>query len=126
MDSREIRWRNFLYLADKFGRDKLAQKLGYNDVNYLNQIITRHTHIGPRAPRKWEKALSIDPGWFDNKHPELWEPEDSQLQIAEKPADHSSTASKPPSNDEIMSSLSDKQKKELWRRLTLEMAQDNK
>jgi hypothetical protein len=125
MDAREIRRLNLRYLADKYGRDKLAQKLGYNDVNYLNQVLGKHVNIGPRAPRNWETALDLEQGWFDIQHLELWDNTASR-EIAEPSKTYLSRAVSELSTDELMEMLSEEQKRELERRMALEATQARK
>lgn len=73
MDIYEIRTLNLTVWARKYGRNALAEMLGYQDVNYLNQVLSGNTNAGANAPRKWEAKLDLKRGWFDVPHPELWE-----------------------------------------------------
>lgn len=74
MDSKEIRRRNLLYLADvKYNRRVLAEKLGYGDSSYLNQLAAQHSKMGDRTAKKIEQVLGLDDGWMDTVHPNLWD-----------------------------------------------------
>ena len=68
MNAHDIRRKNLEGLAREHGRQTLAEKLGYSDTNYLNQVLTGHVQVGPRAPRKWERLLGLSNGWFDVDH----------------------------------------------------------
>lgn len=73
MDVTETRRLNARYLADKkYSRQFLAQKLGYSDTNYINQILSGHSSMGGRTARKFEANLDLSNGWMDRPHPELW------------------------------------------------------
>lgn len=52
MDVREIRRRNLEFLATKVARDVIAQKCGWPNVTYVNQLIKGHANIGPRTAKK--------------------------------------------------------------------------
>lgn len=72
LEVREIRRLNAQYLAEKVGRRVLADKLGYSDTNYVNQIVKGHANIGPGTSRKIENVLDLPEGWLDAPHPDLW------------------------------------------------------
>jgi len=77
MDVNDKRRLNIKYLADiKYGRIALAEMLGYQDANYLNQLCGGFGNFGTRTARKIESCLSLPHGWMDNSHPELYEPGD--------------------------------------------------
>lgn len=61
----EIRRANINYWADKLGRSILAQKVGYPDTIYINQLCGGHGSFGKRTARKIEKALNLEEGEFD-------------------------------------------------------------
>ena len=69
MDIQEIRKENLRELSNRFGRAELADKLGYQDTNYLNQLCSGHSNIGNRTARKIEKALDLEHGKLD--HPKI-------------------------------------------------------
>lgn len=54
-------------LANHRGRDQLAQDLGYQDTNYLNQVVRGHTPLGNGNAKKWAERLGLPPGWFDRE-----------------------------------------------------------
>ena len=70
MDIEEIRQININYWADTLGRDGLAQKCGYPDANYVNQLCRGHGVFGKNTARKLEQSLNLQRGWFDVLHPE--------------------------------------------------------
>lgn len=72
LEVREIRRLNVRHLTDKIGRRAFADKLGYSDTNYVNQIVKGHAKIGPGTSRKIEIALGLAEGWLDAPHPDLW------------------------------------------------------
>lgn len=61
----QIRRANINYWADKLGRSILAQKCGYPDTIYINQLCAGHGSFGGRTARKIEKALNLPEGSFD-------------------------------------------------------------
>jgi hypothetical protein len=70
---REIRKLNFLYLADKvYGRQALADLLGYDNTGYLNLLAKGHSNIGDEVAEKIEAAAGKSPGWMDTPHPTYW------------------------------------------------------
>lgn len=68
MDIKEIRVANLNFWADKLGRGILAEKLGYPDTNYLNQLCTGNGSFGNRTAKKIEKRLQLENGWMDRVH----------------------------------------------------------
>ena len=80
MDATEIRRLNANYLADKrYGRQELSGKLGYQDNNYLNQLLGGHSPMGGRTARKFESSLGLPEGWMDTPHPDLWGRDDMEV-----------------------------------------------
>lgn len=69
MSIEEIRRANMNYWADKLGRGVLAEKAGYKDTIYINQLCGGHGSFGSRTARKLERALNLESGWFDRVHP---------------------------------------------------------
>ncbi|MFY9180392.1 MAG: hypothetical protein WAO12_11535 [Venatoribacter sp.] len=91
MNIHEIRQKNFLYLASKYnGRAAFAEKLGYNDASYINQIASGHINMGPSTAKKIEAAENLSEGWMNHPHPELWGryelADETSLQMKEKRA----------------------------------------
>ncbi|MFI2810162.1 LexA family protein [Microbulbifer sp. JSM ZJ756] len=68
MEIKDIRRDNLNLLAGEHGRTTIAQKLGYPDNNYINQLCGGHTNIGNRTARKIEAALDLEKGWMDYPH----------------------------------------------------------
>lgn len=70
MDAKAIRVKNLNNLLDQDGGDRsaFAQKLGYSDVNYFNQIVKGIGSFGDRTARKIEKALNLEHGYMDRVH----------------------------------------------------------
>lgn len=65
MDINQIRRQNINHLAEKYGRGVLAEKIGYKDTVYLNQLCAGHGSFGGRTARNIEKALDLPHGWMD-------------------------------------------------------------
>lgn len=65
MEIKDIRRNNINLLADKYGRTAIAEKLGYPDNNYINQLCGGHTNIGSRTARKIEIAFNLERGSMD-------------------------------------------------------------
>ena len=73
MEAAEIRMINFQYLCDtKYSRAYVAEKMGYPDTNYVNQLCGSFGSFGTPTARKAEKAFDLTPGWMDNLHPSLY------------------------------------------------------
>ncbi|MBN49957.1 MAG: hypothetical protein CMN85_10480 [Spongiibacteraceae bacterium] len=68
MDVIEKRKRNFCALCDKHSRGTIAQKMGYSDTNYVNQLYKGHGSFGGKTARKVESALNLPLGWMDELH----------------------------------------------------------
>lgn len=68
MDVVQIRKQNINRLAEKYGRGGLADKLGYKDTIYINQLCGGHGSFGGRTARKIEAALNLEHGWMDAIH----------------------------------------------------------
>ena len=69
MEIKDIRRKNILFLADsKYTRGALAEKLGYADTNYLNQLCKGFANIGNNTARKIELKLNLENGWMDKRH----------------------------------------------------------
>lgn len=79
----EIRRQNILTWAEKIGRSCLAERLGYKDTTYINQLCAGHGSFGGRTARKIESALGLAPGWFDLLHPDE-SPQTSASRLAEE------------------------------------------
>jgi hypothetical protein len=79
VDIEEIRRKNINHWADKLGRNILAEKIGYKDTVYINQLCAGHGSFGSRTARKIEKALELEKGWFDVLHDETIKPSKSVL-----------------------------------------------
>lgn len=69
---KETRRLNASYLAEKYGRDAFATKLGMDDTNYINQIVKGHTKIGDKKAADIEEVFSLPKYWMDQVHPTLW------------------------------------------------------
>ena len=81
MDVVEKRRLNIVYLADKkYGRAMLAEMLGYQDTNYLNQLCKGFGSFGGRTARKIEVKLGLTHGWMDDIHPETMDSADKKIQ----------------------------------------------
>ena len=71
---RKIRQYNFTYLATKYeSRAEYAKKLGYQDANYINQLVNGHTGIGNQTAKKIETVEGLEKGWLSIPHHDLWE-----------------------------------------------------
>lgn len=70
---KQIRRFNLLYLVSQAGgRLEFAERLGYENANYINQLIGGFINIGPTTGRKIETAGEVTPGWLNEAHPNLW------------------------------------------------------
>ena len=70
MDMYEIRRRNLEWLCDEYGRNIVAERLGYSDTNYLNVLISvrSKTNVGNKMAQKIEQTfqeVSSRPGWMN-------------------------------------------------------------
>ena len=83
MEIKDIRKRNAQYWMDSVGRGALAEKMGYKDTVYLNQIYIGTSNVGTRTARKFEKALELNRGWMDAPHPDLWTLDQEQATSAQ-------------------------------------------
>lgn len=73
MHIREVRRLNLLYLADvEMTRGELAARMGYDNTNYLNQLVKEHANIGDATAAKVEEAAKKPASWMDTPHPSLW------------------------------------------------------
>jgi len=75
MVNKEIRRLNLLGLCEAHGRDVVASKCGYSDVNYLNQLVSKNvtrTTVGDSVARKIEASFNFKEGWMDWPHPDIW------------------------------------------------------
>ena len=73
MDVTKKRRINIRHLADiTHGRKVLAEKLGYDDTNYVNQLCGGFGNFGNRTARKIEQRLALSHGWMDDLHPDLY------------------------------------------------------
>ena len=79
MEAKEIRLLNAQYLTDKHGRQEASAKLGYQDNNYLNQILGGFSPMGGRTARRFEDAFDLPNGWMDTPHPDLWGRDDMEI-----------------------------------------------
>ena len=80
MDISEKRQINMKFLADTNStRAELAEKLGYQDTNYVNQLVRGFCSLGNRTARKIEVKLGLPHGWMDEIHPELYETGEAEL-----------------------------------------------
>ena len=84
MDIKRIRQKNTISLIDKYGRDLLAEKAGYQDKNYLNQISGGFKNMRDNVARKFEENVALSFGWMDFPHPSLWGQDDPDTQKAHK------------------------------------------
>jgi len=70
---REIRHKNFMYLANQYnGRAEFAEKLGYDNPNYINQIAAEHLGIGHKTAKRIEEAEGLPAGWMSRPNYEEW------------------------------------------------------
>ena len=84
MDIHQIRLTNLRYWDEKLGRKLLAEKAGYSDTNYLNQLVGHHENIGSRTARRLEKGLNLEKGWFDLPHYKHWGDEEPDSGVREQ------------------------------------------
>lgn len=67
MNRKQIRVNNLLLLAEKHGRSLIAERLGYEDTNYINQLCRGHGSFGDKTASKIEHAFNLETGWMDVK-----------------------------------------------------------
>lgn len=70
MDNHEIRKRNLTWLCESYGRESVAERLGYEDTNYIKVLLSKKskTQIGNRVAKKIEASfpdVSTIHGWMD-------------------------------------------------------------
>lgn len=80
MDVKDVRVLNARYLADKYGRDKLAEMLGKEDTNHLNQLVGGHGSFGRKVAAQFEEALNLGSLWMETPHPGLWGESEAEKQ----------------------------------------------
>lgn len=68
MNTEEIRKLNFLKICEEHGRSVVAERLGYWDVNYVNQLCSGACNIGPRTTKKIEKVFNMGAGSLSIPH----------------------------------------------------------
>ncbi len=73
MDTKNIRFKNILFLADKHGRERIADcdERKIWTINYINQLCGGFANIGARTARRIETGLNLPFGWIDVPHPEI-------------------------------------------------------
>lgn len=75
MNVKEIRRLNLLGLCEQYGRGIVAEKCGYDGVNYINQLLSANvsrTQVGDKVAAKIEAAFKKPQGWLDMPHPDIW------------------------------------------------------
>lgn len=79
MENKEIRRLNLMYLAEKkYGREVLAQKIGYPNTNFINQMTGGFANIGDKVARKIEEKLEMPDGWMDRPCVSGWDVSDAE------------------------------------------------
>ncbi len=68
MSITETRKQNINALTAEYSRGVIADKMGYKDTVYVNQLCGGHADMGSRTARKLEAALSLPSGWMDKAH----------------------------------------------------------
>lgn len=73
MDTKHIRLANINYLADKHGRDRIAECDSRKkwSANYINQLCGGFGSFGSATARRIERGLNLPFGWMDLPHPEV-------------------------------------------------------
>lgn len=72
MELRDVRIKNSLYWYKKLGREPLAEKLGYDDPNYVTGLVNGGHSFGNKTARRFEEHLDLPALWMDTPHPGLW------------------------------------------------------
>ena len=79
MDANQKRRVNIRYLTDtRLSRKALAEKLGYDGPNYINQLCGRLGSFGSGTARKVEKVLGLEHGWMDELHLDIYSVDDGR------------------------------------------------
>lgn len=131
MDVETTRRLNINYLANKHGRGALAELLGYDGTNYLNQLCGFFGSFGSRVARKIEIKLGLPRGWMDNTHPDLYDPDEltKTAGISRKIRDTSGSTYKfEPDTTKILQaieSLSPEAKRRIFKYIKFELTQDD-
>lgn len=68
MTRKQTRVNNLLLLSEKYGRATIAERLGYEDTNYVNQLCRGHGSFGDKTAEKIESAFGLEAGWMDVAH----------------------------------------------------------
>lgn len=73
MDIKQIRTANINHLADKHGRERIAEcdERKKWTTNYVNQLCGGFGSFGASTARRIEKGLNLDYGWMDLMHSEI-------------------------------------------------------
>jgi hypothetical protein len=73
MDTKQIRLANINHLANKHGRDRIAECDTRKKwtANYINQLCGGFGSFGAVTARRIEKGLNLSHGWMDLLHPEV-------------------------------------------------------
>lgn len=73
MDIKLIRIANIKYLADKHGRERLAEcdERKKWTTNYINQLCGGFGSFGASTARRIEKGLNLSFGWMDVLHSDI-------------------------------------------------------
>lgn len=73
MDIKRIRITNIKYLADKYGRERLAEcdERKKWTTNYINQLCGGFGSFGASTARRIEKGLDLSFGWMDILHSDI-------------------------------------------------------
>lgn len=88
MENKEIRRLNLTYLAEKkYGREVLAQKLGYPGANFVNQMTGGFANVGDKVARKIEERLDLPEGWMDRPCVSGWDVPDAERYYREALSD---------------------------------------
>lgn len=73
MDIKLIRIANINFLANKHGRERLAEcdERGKWTTNYINQLCGGFGSFGTGTARRIEKGLGLSFGWMDMPHSDI-------------------------------------------------------
>jgi len=74
---------NLRSLIARFGKDLVCAKAGYQDHNYLNQLVapSEPGSFGARTARKIESGLKLPKGWMDQPHEDAGNGQDSDVKL---------------------------------------------
>lgn len=72
MNIQDVRRLNLLLIANEIGRDKLAEKIGLDGTNYLNQVFTGASAFGNKMTERCYAGLDLPMLWLETPRFAEW------------------------------------------------------